>query len=265
LDVREDLVVKLAPEHFAAENFATIWGAIVDLHRVGRRVDVVSVHGRLGKRAEELGGLRFLEDVARAPHNPFCAPEYAAIISNKWKLRQLIAACQKVAVEAGGDIGDIGEFIADAERDILRAVDVGAEDAATPTMRDVLAGVFRDLQSEDADPGVKTGLADLDRLMGPMLAGQLIIIAAHTGIGKTSLALLVALNVATAPVVIGRTTVRQGVLVFSHEMTAAELAQRALLSRARVNSAKVTRKNTIQDDEWKALAEEAQAVALDNL
>lgn len=248
----------LSPDQFYSDANGLIFEAAGAVDADGRPVDIVTIAGWLRDRERfaQVGGSVYLTQLVDGTPAVAHVAAHARKVREKWQLRVLIACCHKIAAEGYGDVGDIGAFIDAAEATIYAATTLDASDE-TPTLRDALRDVFQALNDPNADPGVSTGLVDLDALMGPMRAGHLIIVGAHTGIGKTSLGMQMGTHIAANAIGNGSPA---GVLVFSHEMKATELAERVLFGAARVNTMKIPRKTTITEDEWRSLTTEASEI-----
>ncbi|MGK3981367.1 replicative DNA helicase [Sorangium sp. So ce118] len=259
----DSVVDILKRDHFYSDANGRIYEAAQALATAGTPIDVVSVASWLRDRERlgKIGGAAYLAQLSDATPAVGNVPAYAQIVYQKWRVRQLIATCQRIAAEGYGDVGDANEFIDQAEAKIHGIASESQASEVTPTMRETLQQVFQSLQSVEETGGVYSGLKDLDRMMGPMNPGNLVVVGAHSGIGKTAVGMQMIMSVAD-PKGGAPTT---GACVFSHEMTREELALRTLFSRARVDSSKVASKNTITPNEWDQLAEAAQGMALDNV
>src|SRR5690606_11348731 len=117
----------------------------------------------------------------------------------KRRLRRLIAVCQKYAAEGYGDVGLTQQFIDSAEQavyDIART----PETSTVHPLKDVLTTAFQQISAAaergDAITGVPTRFVDLDKKPAGLHPGDLVIVAARPGMGKTSFVLSVAVNVA---------------------------------------------------------------------
>jgi replicative DNA helicase len=267
----EAVAHRIRPEHFYAPAGALVWAAELELLRAGEPVDRVTVTSLLRSRGqlERVGGAEVLYQLASEAPDVAHVEAYAATVRSKAKHRASLALLQRLVSEARGAIGDVNAWLDDVEEQIHAAAFDRADDGGLPTMRETLAEVFRGLESGDRDPGVRTGLVDLDALMGPMLPGQIIVVAAASGIGKTSLGMEWAVHAAREQVlarVDGTSQViTPAVLVFSLEMRCDELAMRALFSEARVDGAKVIHTTRITDREWDDLRKASRSVALPNI
>jgi replicative DNA helicase len=253
----------LKRDHFYSDANGKIYEAAQHLASVGTPIDVVSVASWLRDRETlaKVGGGSYLAQLADATPAIANVSAYAQVVYQKWRVRQLIATCQRIAAEGYGDVGDANEWIDQAEAKVHGIASESLASEVTPTMRATLVEVFASLQSTTEERGVYTGLKDLDRMMGPMNPGNLVVVGAHSGIGKTAVGMQMIMSVAEPR----GGEVTSGACVFSHEMTREELALRTLFSRARVDSSKVASKHTITPTEWNQLAQAAHGMALDNV
>jgi len=221
---------------------------------VGSPVDIVSVAGWLRDRGrlEQIGGALQLADATPAVAH---VEEHARQVVKKWRMRRLIAVCQKVAAEAYGDVGDVDEFIASAEL-ALMGVASNLDDDQTPTLGEAIVERIDDIVAgRAAVGGIGTGLDDLDRQLGKMLHCNFVVLVPHSGIGKSSLAMQVGVHVAThwALDPASAKPMLCTVLACSMEMSRAELADRAALASLSLDTSKAAR-NMLTDEEKASLA-----------
>lgn len=258
----------LEPEHFYIEANRRVWEAVLELSDKSRRVDIVSVAGWLRDRGrlDQVGGTPYLAQLVDATPAVAHVDDHARTIREKWRLRSLIATCQRFAAEGYGDCGDVQEFVDEAEQSIFALARVQSESDVVP-VRDAIQQAFATLsearQRGGGVTGFSTGFSELDRRTSGLHKGDLYIVAGRPGMGKTSFVLNVAANVA-APKLIssgvpGERPVEKsgdGVAVFSLEMPREQLASRLLASEARVNMASL-RSGQVTPDDWNKLTEAA--------
>jgi replicative DNA helicase len=225
----DDVALHLSPEHFYREAHRRIFEAMVALQKKGHEIDLVSLSGELAdrERLAQVGGQAYLAEIIDAVPSIANVDAYAIRVRDKWRLRQLIAQCQQIAAEGYGDVGDIEAFIDAAEGEIAKATSV-----ATVSDEKTLGECAREAYTEIAEAsergsglvGDPTGLSELDPVLGGLRMGKLTILAACPGVGKSMLAQSIAIGVATA------SKGAVGVSVFTPEMTAEELGERAIAS-----------------------------------
>jgi replicative DNA helicase len=204
------------------------------LHEAGRQIDPMLLAQRLkdAGQYEFVGGAAYLlelgQEVATAAH----AEYYARIVRDKAVLRSLIHAGTDIIQEAYEPGTDAREMLSRAEERVFRILDTKGETQVRPVsevLHDSLARIDARMQRQHAYGGLETGLIDFDDLTGGLHDSELMILAARPSMGKTALALNIAEHVAIDGA-------NKPVLVVSLEMSALELGDRLLCSRARVNS-----------------------------
>jgi replicative DNA helicase len=268
-DVVQEL---LSPEHFYSEANRRVFEAVQELTAASRPVDVVSVAGWLRDRGrlDQIGGSPYLAQLVDATPAVAHVEEHARAIREKWRLRSLIATCQRFAAEGYGDCGDVQSFVDSAEQSIFELARA-PESSSVVTVRDAVHAAFRILsearQRGGGITGFETGFAELDKRTSGLHKGDLYIVAGRPGMGKTSFVLNLAVNVAAPRRVAspddpyGRTVEvpGAGVAFFSLEMPREQLAARMLASEARVDMASI-RSGQVHAEDWNKLTEAAARI-----
>ncbi len=239
------------PEDFYAHVHETIYQAIIDLYDRGEPLDKITVSEELQRRnmLERVGGLSYLSSLMDTVQTAASATYYAKIVREKATLRGLI--------HAGTEISRLGF---DSEADVDGALD-RCEQLVYEVGSHQLGGEFVPIKAlmkpafEQIDKlfhqrgdrtGLTTGFSDVDQMTTGLHPGNLVIIAARPGFGKTSLALNMAVATAKED--------QLPVAFFSLEMTNDELLQRLICSEANLNSLNI-RKGNIKNNEWSIIAE----------
>ena len=247
-----DIADRLAEQDFYRADHQLIWRATCDLIGAGKPCDFVTLTEHLRHRGqlEEAGGISYLGALANDTPSAANVMAYAEVVRERSVLRSLIAA--------GGDIAEMGyrpdgrdtpELIDRAEQAVFTIRERGAR-ARTDYFKfpDVLEQVYERIESVRRNPGgaagLPTGFRDFDKATSGLGPGDLMILAARPSMGKTSLAMNIAENVA-----IDR---KQGVAVFSMEMSAEQLGLRILSSRSGVEMGKL-KSGDLDDTEMDAL------------
>jgi replicative DNA helicase len=231
-----------------------IYEAIGKLINASKPADVITVYEHLqgmGK-AEEIGGLLYLNQLAQYVPSATNIRRYAEIVRERAILRKLVTASDDIATNAFNPQGKTVERILDeAEQKILAIGEEGARNKQGFHSLDTLVVDLLDRVQEMADnpmdvTGVPTGFVDLDRMTSGLQAGDMVVLAARPSMGKTSFAVNIAEHVA----------LNEGlpVAIFSMEMGAAQLAVRIVGSIGRVNQGNL-RTGKLSDDEWPRLTE----------
>ncbi|HPB99483.1 MAG TPA: replicative DNA helicase, partial [Polyangiaceae bacterium] len=260
----------VAADHFYSDANRKIFEAFVDLSANGRPIDILTVRSWLDDRGflQRVGGAKYLAEILDAVPAVSNVDDYAKRIREKWRVRELISACRRVAAEGYGTIEDVQKFIDSAEQtvyDIART----PESTTVMSLRDVIQVTFTritdSLRRGSRITGTPTGFTRLDKLTGGLNEGDLTIVAARPGMGKTSLVLNMAVNVALPKEVRSedaeggeeyRLEQGAGVAIFSLEMPREQLATRLLCSEGRVDVSKV-RQGGLQRDDWSRLTKAA--------
>ena len=219
---------KLCPEMFYNDNFAEIYSAILSMYRAGKGIDIITVKTELAARGklEAIGGpyevTRLSSKVASSAHLEY----HALLLREKYIRRLLILGSHKQLASASDETIDLDDILTDMHK-LLDSVEgefcpAGELRTMEQLMTDTLVQVEnRVATSKDGITGIPTGFSDLNRFTSGWQCGELIIIAARPGVGKTA----VALHSARAAGMAGFHTV-----VFSLEMQGERLGDRWLLA-----------------------------------
>ncbi len=224
------------------------------LINASKPADVITVFEQLQSqgKAEEIGGLVYLNSLAQYIPSAGNIRRYAEIVRERAILRKLVSASDDIATNAFNPKGrPVAAILDDAEQKIFNIGEEGARTKQGFQAMDTLVVALLDRVQEMADnpndvTGVPSGFYDLDRLTAGFQAGDLIVLAARPSMGKTALAINIAEHVA----------LNEGlpVAVFSMEMGAAQLAVRIVGSIGRIDQSHL-RTGRLSDEEWPRLTE----------
>lgn len=261
-DNLDKIMSVIEPEQFYSDANRRVFEAQLDLHSTGRPIDIVTVKGWLASRAmlPRIGGVAYLAHIIDTV--PFIAnvDDYAQTVKEKWRLRQLIYTCQRVSAEGYGNVGNVQEFIDAAEQGIYslaRQPEATSVQLIKPIVIESMQALMKAYERGAKIIGTATGFTKLDRILGGLHEGDLLLIAARPGIGKTSLALNIATNIAEKR---GDGGTGASVVVFSLEMPREQLANRMVCTEAKVDLAKL-RTGDLNRQDWGALIEAAERIA----
>ncbi|MFO6419671.1 replicative DNA helicase [Hylemonella sp. W303a] len=231
-----------------------IYAAMAGLINASRPADVITVFDHLQSqgKAEETGGLAYLNALAQYVPSAGNIRRYAEIVRERAILRKLVAASDEIATTAFNPQGrPVAEILDESEQKILNIGEEGSRMKRGFIGMDSLVVDLLDRVQEMADnptdiTGVPSGFYDLDRMTSGLQAGDLIVLAARPSMGKTSLAINMAEHIA----------LHEGlpVAVFSMEMGAAQLAVRVVGSIGRIDQGHL-RTGKLTDEEWPRLTE----------
>lgn len=261
----------LKPEHFYSESHRRIYEACLALHTNGKPVDIVMVGTWLREqgRITQVGGMAYVMTVANADTTLGRLEHYARTIHGKWRLRQAIAICQRVAAEGYSEGGDVQEFLDKAEQSIH---EVARSQTTVPferlgvVVRRVVKAMQVRAQAQDLIVGVSTGMEQIDAHISGLVKGTLTIIAARPGDGKSAIALNMAANIAAPPKDPRRANRKpQHVAFFCLEMENEELGARVLSAEAEVDQGHIYNVMQMRDYEWGALMDSVTRLNSTNL
>lgn len=225
-----DVVQVLEPDDFYRSANGKIFGSLRGLYARGEPVDIITAVGALEREGilEDVGGRLYLRDLVDQVPTPASAVHYAAIVSKAALRRRLISAAADIMEKAFGSTDD-AEAVADAAEQRIYDVARREDQNEVAMLRELVDQAMLDLETiqnrESAYTGLATGFRDLDELTSGLQPGNLIVIAARPGVGKSSLAMNMARNVAVDS---------HPVAVFSLEMSRYEIGMRLLCAEARV-------------------------------
>lgn len=242
----------LQPDDFYTQEHREIYDAMRTLHITGSPIDVMTVGNELTRRGtlESVGGAAYLLAAYRYVPTTANTRSYVQIVLEKSTLRKLISACRRIQEQCYGQMDPLATVLQSAERAIFEIVmKRGGLDALQP-LNTVLVQTFDKIEEmsrlKGKLAGVPTGLYDLDRLLTGLHGGELVIAGARPAMGKTALALGVALFSAMKT--------RKCVAVFSMEMPREQIGLRILCSAAGINMQRV-RSGMLSDEEWMKLGD----------
>jgi replicative DNA helicase len=245
----------LSESDFYRYEHRLIFGAIVSLVEASKPADVITVYEHLQSlgKADDCGGLAYLNALAQSVPSAANLRRYAEIVRERAILRKLVAVSDEIATIAFNPQGrPVPQILDEAESRIFRIGEEGARSRQGFKPIDQLVVQLLDRVNELAEngaeevTGVRTGFYDLDRMTAGLQKGDLIVLAARPSMGKTALAINIGEHVA----------VSEGlpVVVFSMEMGAAQLALRMVGSVGRIDQSRL-RTGALRDDEWSRLSE----------
>ena len=231
-----------------------VYSAIGALVNASRPADVITVYEHLQAlgKAEEIGGLGYLNALAQYVPSASNIRRYAEIVRERSILRKLVSASDEIATNAFNTQGRaVAQILDEAEQKIFNIGEEGSRmkqgfQAMPQLVVDLLDRVQEMADNQNDITGVPTGFFDFDRMTSGLQPGDLIVLAARPSMGKTALAINIAEHVA----------LNEGlpVAVFSMEMGASQLAVRIVGSIGRIDQGHL-RTGKLSDDEWPRLTE----------
>ena len=251
---------ELLSEMFFDEKNRNIFESICDLHKNKVAIDITTVKDDLEKKKklEKSGGVDYLSDVIDSVAIASNLEYYMQIVKDNYVRRNLIDTATNIASDAY-DEENVTDLLDNAERSILNVVKARQSSVFVP-IREVLRNAQANLellaQNKRTVTGLETGFYDLDRHTAGLHGGEMIILAARPGMGKTSFALNIATNAAM--------TTDKAIAIFNLEMSAEMLVNRMISAVGQIDSYKLTT-GSLQSNDWKRYNEAMSQLADTNI
>jgi replicative DNA helicase len=229
------LEARIKPESFYDPKHGLVYEKLLDLYNRQQPIDisVVAEELKTSRQLDAIGGYAFLTQVSSKIPTTAQATYFIEKVREQALLREIIRSATGAVEDCYGFSGGIDEFVDQIETKIFNVtqnrVSESAKQMREPT-REAMNVITKMMMKKGELTGVSSGFKDLDALMWGFQRQEMVILAARPSMGKTSLAL----NFAEAAAMPKKGT-PVGVLIFSLEMGASQLALRMLCSRARVN------------------------------
>ncbi|MBK8464069.1 MAG: replicative DNA helicase [Nigerium sp.] len=233
-----------------------IFDSIMDLYGSGEPVDAITVGDLLGKRGQlaQVGGPIYLHDLVSSVSVTANAVYYAEIIRDKAILRRLVDASMKISQMGYQAEGDVTQIVDRAQQAIYEVAENRTVEDYQPLSElvEVTLDEIEALTQHGQMAGVPTGFIDLDHLTNGLHSGQMIIIAARPGMGKSTLGL----DFARAA------SIRNGLcsVFFSLEMTKSEIVMRLMSAESGV-PLNAIRKGDMNEEYWQRISNKTAQVS----
>ncbi|OGI28116.1 MAG: replicative DNA helicase [Candidatus Moranbacteria bacterium RIFOXYA1_FULL_44_7] len=233
----KDAIIKIADlvhsDDFYKDANRLIYETMIDLFEEREPIDVLSLSNKLEekKQLEKIGGSGYLTDLVNSVPTASNVVHYAKVVQKKSLLRKLISAASDIIELGYEEAEDVEKVLDEAEQKLFRVSQkfVKADFVPLKTYLESAFNRIDELHKGDKDMrGVPTGFQDLDNILAGFQKSDLIILAARPSIGKTSLALDIARNVALKKKI--------PVGIFSLEMSSDQLVDRMLSAEGRVDA-----------------------------
>ncbi|MCD9904688.1 AAA family ATPase [Streptomyces sp. MT29] len=247
--VAETLETGLRPEDYYRPAHGLIHRAVVDLRRAGEPVDVVTVTAELVKRGEisRVGGAAYLHTCVQAVPTAANGPHYAEIVRAKAYRRAVIESAQRVLEFAYGEAGAEDEIRGLVERQLTEIVaGTPGLPGAPPAVGDLYLDFVADLEDiqDGKEIGLTYGFADLDTITSGMRPGNVTVVGAASGVGKSTFAL----NAAVAAAKTG------GPVMFSSlEMSETELMVKIVAAEGQLALHHLTHQGGLSAEGWETV------------
>jgi len=236
----KEAIIKVAdflrPEDFYFKKHENIYKILEELFSNGEPIDIISVSSKLKERnlMEQIGGVSYLTDLINSVPTASHVITYGKIVQKKRILRDLISVGQDISLSGFEEEKESEELSDNAERRIFEITQKSMTQSFTsikPCLKEAFERMEKISNKEGRLRGVTTGFYELDNYLSGLQNSDLIILAARPSMGKSSLALDIAKNVALRE--------NKPIGFFSLEMSNDQLVDRMISSEANVDAWKI--------------------------
>ena len=241
-----DVIGLLRPDEFYLQQNRDIYETIYAMFNFSQPIDPVTVVDKMKERGvfDEATTLNYIKQLMEITPTAANVQQYCGIVHDKALLRNIDQAASEIHQTVYDGVGSAASILENAEKKIF-ALSRGNTGETLEHIGTILLKVFDRLtelaETGNTFPGLSTGLRDLDQKINGLNKSDLILIAARPGMGKTSMALNIALNVAK------KTDVT--VAFFSLEMSREQLAMRLIANESFVDNQKLLT-GQLSEEEW---------------
>ena len=254
-------VENLNKDLFYLDSHSQIFGVLSKFVDQRIPIDLTTVTAELDKQKilKQVGDVEYLTEIINTVPTAANVDEYIKIVESCAIKRRLITESTDIANSVYESSEDLADLLETAEKKILNVVKT-RKGTEFRTIQDVLYKTQQDLeklsQSKGEITGIATGFYDIDKLTSGLHPNELIIIAARPAMGKTVIALNIAINVASNN--------EKAVALFNMEMGAEQLAMRMLSSVGQISQNKL-KTGKLEHQDWKRVNEAISRLAETNL
>ena len=250
-DAIADVIEILRSADFYRPAHASVYEVVIELFGRGEPADAVTVGAELKKKGEleRIGGLPYLHTLVATVPTAANAAYYARIVREQAQLRSLVEAGTRI-VQLGytTDGADVEGLINLAQSEVF-AISEQRQTTDYTTLEEIVPDLYEELERnanrDGGLDGVPTGFSELDSKLNGLRAGQMIIIAARPGGGKSTLAMDICRSAAVHN--------NMASAYFSLEMNRTELSMRLLAAESKVFLDRMI-KGELETREWQAIA-----------
>ena len=256
-DCISEVVSIIDPEDFYVDAHRSIYIAMKELFSKSQSIDYVTVIDMLVSRGI-MDTERAKQEIARilnAVPTAANVKDYAKIVKDKSLRRSLINICGEIQESAASETDSADRLLELTQKKMYDLTDKN-NTGDFQRIDKVVLNTYRHLQDLAANPeayaGISTGFSGIDNFLNGMGKGDMVVVGARPGVGKTSFTVNIGTRAAKE---LGKT-----VCIFSLEMSAEQLVLRMLSSEAKIDS-KLLRSGRLTDEHWKSLASAATSLS----
>lgn len=243
----EKIMENVDASMFYSEANKKIFLSLQELYKSRTPIDITTVKNELDKQKnlQAVGGIEYISEVIDSVATVANLDYYLKIVKEKALRRKLIDTATEIISDTYEEEGNITALFDTAEKNILNVIKARQTSEFRP-ISDVLRTAQEQLENmaknKSAITGLPTGFYDLDKTTAGLHEGELIIIAARPGMGKTAFALNVATNAAFQT--------DKAIAIFNLEMSAEQLVNRMISSVGQIEGEKL-KTGIMNNNDWK--------------
>ena len=242
----------LSEELFYYDNHKDIFRAIMYLYKQDKPLTKAGVSERLNQLdlLDEVGGKQYIDSLEdEIPNKYFLVPYIGELKELAYK-RMVVESAQKLieGTESGEDINTLLDKFE-------RATEAPEASQDNNSLGDIMANIFDELENGTVIDKVKTGIPIIDKCTNGIAPSELVTIGAKSGVGKSALAVRIAINMFKAG---------KKVLIVSREMSKKQVAERILLSHSGVTKEQYENRD-FNDEQWVRIVETMEAFSGDGI
>lgn len=248
-------------DFFYLDKHAKIFEVINDLYNKKEPVDITTVTTELVNRnlINSIGGVEYLNEITDSVATGANVEYYIDKVASQYTLRKMIETATNIVKESNDSNADVASVLDFAEKSIL-SISKNRKTGEFRKIQDVLTKYQTDLEklamNKGKMTGIPSGLWDLDNLTAGFHPHQLIIIAARPAVGKSALALNMAINAAKST--------KKAIAIFSLEMPSEQLVSRMVSSVGQIQGNKL-QTGKLENDDWKRVNEAMSQLSETNI
>ena len=241
----------LKPEDFYRDDNKEIYAAMLDLYKLGKHIDTITLKEELKLRGtlEKVGDIQYIATLIDTVPTTSNVESYVKIVEEKSVIRKLIKAANDILKLGYSQTEEVDTIVEQAEKKIYDIIKL-KNSKQYSSIREILVTAFDEIekkyQNKNKMSGIPSGFVDLDKKISGINPSDLIIVAARPAMGKSAFVLNIANYVAMFDKV--------SVLIFSLEMSKEQMINRILASESEVDSMKL-RNADLSTDDWLKLGD----------
>ena len=257
----ERIIENINEDMFFSDANKKIFNALVSLYKSNTPIDITTVKNELDKQKNltSVGGVDYLTEVIDSVVTSANLDYYMDIVKEKALRRNLINTATDIITNTYNEEDNLNKLLDNSERkflDVIRTREVSEFKPISEALRIAQENLELMAQNKNAVTGLSTGFIDLDKATAGLHEGELIIIAARPGMGKTAFALNLACNAAT--------TTKKAIAIFNLEMSAEQLVNRMISSVGQIEGDKL-KTGMLNNNDWKRYNEAMSELSETNI